>query len=330
MTATVTTTGPEGARAAGGPGHIPPVLTHDDAIGRLAWADAVEALRQGHGLPRAEIRDVFLGPPTGTMMSRSAYIEGLGYGAKTFTVFDANAARGLPTVQGAMLVFDKDSGVLRAIVDSRLVTEIKTAADSVLGASLLARPDSRHLLIVGAGTVAASLVRAYTAVLPGIERVSVWARRPEQARALVAGLGGIDADLGVAEDLQAALARADIVSCATMARQPVIPGDWVRPGTHVDLIGAFKADMREADDALMAKAAIFVDSRVTAGHIGELILPIASGAITAESVLGDLYDLVLPGARRRVCDHEITLYKNGGGAHLDLMTASYIARAMAA
>lgn len=309
---------------------LPQVLTYEDAIGRLDWREAVAALRQGHDLPRAQIRDVFLGPATGTMMSRSAYIEGLGYGAKTFTVFDGNAARGLQTVQGAMLVFDKDDGHLRAIVESRLVTEIKTAADSVLGASLLARKDSRHLLVIGAGTVAASLVRAYTAVLPGIERVSVWSRRPEQARALVAGLGGIGAELVAVPDLRAALGQADIVSSATMARQPVIPGDWVRPGSHVDLIGAFKADMREADDALMARAAIFVDSReTTLGHIGELLMPIASGAITAESVLGDFYDLVRPAARRRLSRDEITLFKNGGGAHLDLMTAAYIARATA-
>ncbi|SFY17754.1 ornithine cyclodeaminase [Paracoccus pantotrophus] len=310
---------------------VPQFLSYAAAIGRLRWRDAVEALRQGHALPPAEIRDVFLGPPTGTMMSRSAFIEGLGYGAKTFTVCDGNAAKGLPTVQGAMLVFDKDTGALQAIVDSPLVTEIKTAADSVLGASLLARPDSRHLLVVGAGTVAASLVRAYTAVLPGIERVSVWSRRPEQAQALVAGLGGVTADLVAVPDLRAAVGQADIVSSATMARQPVILGDWVRPGTHVDLIGAFKADMREADDALMAKAALFVDSRATTlGHSGELTMPIASGAITAESVLGDFYDLLHPGARRRRSDDEITVFKNGGGAHLDLMIASWIARVMAA
>jgi ornithine cyclodeaminase/alanine dehydrogenase-like protein (mu-crystallin family) len=304
----------------------PPFLSYDAMIGRLDWPGAVEALRQGHGLPVAEIKDVFLGPPTGTMVSRSAYIEGLGYGAKTFTVLDANAARGIPTVQGAMLVFDKDDGRLRAIVDSLLVTEFKTAADSVLGASLLARPDSKHLLIVGAGTVATSLVKAYAAALPGIERISVWSRRPEQAQQLVARLGDCDIDVAAVSDLRTAVGEADIISSATMAREPVILGDWVRPGTHVDLIGAFKADMREADDALMAKASLFVDNRETASHIGELIAPIASGVITADSVLGDLYDLVQLGARRRQSDDEVTLYKNGGGAHLDLMIASWMAQ----
>lgn len=305
-----------------------PFLTRAEAEGRLRWPDAVEALRRGHLLPRAQIRDVLLGPETGTMMSRSAHIPGLGYGAKTFTVFDANAARALPTVQGAMLVFDDATGGLRAIVDSPLVTEYKTAADSVLGASLLARPDSRHLLVVGAGAVATSLVRAYRAVLPGIERVSVWARRPEQAQALVAALSD-EAPVAVAPDLAAALAKADIVSSATLARQPVILGEWVRPGTHIDLIGAFKADMREADDALMARAALFVDSReTTLGHIGELLMPITSGAITKHSVLGDLYDMLRPGARLRTSPDEITVFKNGGGAHLDLMTAMWISEAV--
>ncbi len=305
---------------------VPPFLSYDATIERLDWPGAVKALRRGHSLPVAQIKDVFLGPPTGTMMSRSAYIEGLGYGAKTFTVMDANAARGIPTVQGAMLVFDKDDGRLQAIVDSALVTEFKTAADSVLGASLLARPDSKHLLVVGAGTVATSLVKAYASVLPGIERISVWSRRPEQAQKLVAGFGDLGVDLAAVSDLQAAIGTADIVSSATMARAPVIPGDWVRPGTHVDLIGAFKADMREADDVLMAKAAVFVDSRETALHIGELIQPIASGAITAGSILGDLYDLVRPETRRRQSDDDITLFKNGGGAHLDLMIACWIAQ----
>ena len=124
--------------------------------------------------------------------------------------------------------------------------------------------------------------------------------------------------------------QADIIAAATLARQPVIAGAWVRPGTHVDLIGAYKADMREADDAMMARAALFVDSRdTTLGHIGELLMPIATGAITADSVLGDLYDLVRPDTRRRTSDDEITVFKNGGGAHLDLMIAAWIIDRMA-
>ncbi|MHA6345347.1 ornithine cyclodeaminase family protein [Roseivivax sp. CAU 1761] len=301
------------------------LITYDDAIGTVSWADAVEALRAGHRGPRAEVADSFLGPAEGTLLSRGAYIPGLGYGVKSVTVFGANPAAGLPTVQGAMLVFEPAQGRLTAIVESRLVTEIKTAADSVLGAELLARPDSRHLLVVGAGTVARSLVRAYTARFPGLERVSIWARRAEQARALAAEFTDLAPEVAAVPDLGAACAEADIVSSATMAREPVLRGAWIRPGTHVDLIGAYKADMREADDALIAGGALHVDSReTTLGHIGELDIPIARGVIGAGDVRGDLYDLVADPAGARRAPRDITLFKNGGGAHLDLMIARYL------
>lgn len=304
--------------------HVP-VITYDDAIDRLSWQGAVQALRTGHQLPRAQVEDIFLGPADGTMMSRGAYIPGLGYGAKTFTVFSGNAAFGLPAVQGAMMVFEPENGQLTAIVESRLITEYKTAADSVLGSLLLARTDSRCLLIVGAGTVAHSLVNAYSCLFPRLEHICVWSRRPEQAEALAQSYRHLHMKITAVTDLPAAAAEADIISTATMARQPVLHGSWVNPGTHVDLIGAFKADMREADDELITKGTLFVDSReTTIRHIGELTIPIETGVIAADDVRGDLYDLVNRIAPFRRSAAEITVYKNGGGAHLDLMVARYI------
>lgn len=303
----------------------PRIITYGEAVGRLAWTEAVAALREGHLRPRARVSDMFLGPGEATLLSRGAWIDGLGYGVKSVTVFDGNAAEGWPTVQGAMLVFEPRHGRLDAIIESRLVTEFKTAADSVLGARLLARPNSAHLLVVGAGAVARSLVGAYAANLPALARVSVWARRREQAAALAAALRAGPLPVVAVDDLAAAVAEADIVASATMAREPVLEGAWVAPGTHVDLIGAYKADMREADDALISTASLFVDSReTTIAHIGELAIPIARGVIGPEAVRGDLYDLV-GGAPGRRSEREITVFKNGGGAHLDLMMARYIA-----
>ena len=330
--------GPEGARdgtvprpaevQAGGRRRVsravpqPEVIRYEDMVDHLSWPEAVEALRTGHLLPRAQVADIFLGPATATLLSRGAYIDGLGYGVKSVTVMDGNAAHGLPTVQGAMLVFDAKHGRLEAIIESRLITELKTAANSALGARLLARKDSRHLLVVGAGAVARSLIKAYRALFPELARVSVWARRPAQSLLLAREFGsGVTA----VPDLASAAAEADIITCATMAREPVLHGAWIRPGTHVDLIGAYKADMREADDALIAGGSLFVDSReTTIGHIGELTIPIASGAITPDLVIGDLYDLVA-GRVERQGRQEVTVFKNGGGAHLDLMIAHYIA-----
>lgn len=304
------------------------LLTYDDIASKLNWPDAVDALRLGHQRPKAEIADLFLGPSNATLLNRAAYIDGLGYGVKAVTVMDGNAAKGLPTVQGAMMVYAQDTGALHAIIESRLVTEYKTAADSVWGASFLARKDSRHLLIIGAGTVAASLVQAYSAIFPGLEQISIWARRPEQAEALINGLTNIAAKLSVALDLQSAVAEADIISSATMAREPILFGNWIRPGTHIDLIGAFKADMREADDILMSRGSVFVDSReTTVHHIGELMMPLAAGVISEADILGDFYDLVRAEDSPRKSPDEITVFKNGGGAHLDLMIAAYIAKA---
>ena len=267
-------------------------ITYDSAIHLVTWAGAVAAIREGHSLPKAQIGDLFLGPKTATLLSRAAYIDGLGYGVKAVTVMDANANKGLPTIQGGMMVYDPVDGALSAIIDSKLVTELKTAADSILGAQLLARSNSKKLLIVGAGIVAESLVRAYHEMFPSLEKISVWARRADQAAHLVARLAYLDVNLVVAENLAEAAAQSDIISSATMAREPVLKGEWISPGTHIDLIGAYKADMREADDALISKGSIYVDSReTTLHHIGELMIPLAAGVILETDIKGDFYDL---------------------------------------
>ncbi|MGB3407583.1 MAG: ornithine cyclodeaminase [Jannaschia sp.] len=304
-------------------------IGYENAFDLMSWHDAVDALRRGHLLPRAKIADVFLGPSDATLLNRSAYIEGFGFGVKAVTVVRDNAVRDLPTTQGAMMLYDPDTGSLRAIIDSRLVTKVKTVSDSLLGAQLLAPPASRRLLIVGAGEIAEALVRGYASAFPALEQIAIWARRPEQAQALVEGLDDMDANVIVADDLSGFAAAADIVSSATMARDPVLRGDWISPGTHIDLIGAFKADMREADDVLMRKGTLFVDSRdTTVHHIGELTIPIAAGIITEADVRADLYDLIEVARPARTSADEITIFKNGGGAHLDLMIADYIVRAI--
>lgn len=269
----------------------------------------MDALMAGHKLASPQISDQFLHRGGDTLLSRAAWIDGFGVAVKSVTVMPENT----PSVNGAMLLFSDITGAVEAVIDSALVTKWKTASDSILGAKLLARPDSKRLLIVGAGTVAKSLIEAYSAVFPDIE-ISIWNRTKSKAE----GLG-----VSVVDDLETAVSDADIISCATMATDPIIQGKLLREGQHLDLIGAFKSDMREADDLAMQRATIFVDSRATTVvHIGELMIPIASGAISAADVQGDLYDLVHGGGR--ASNNEITLFKNGGGAHLDLMVGRHI------
>lgn len=294
-----------------------PVISFEAGEAALDWLSLTEALAAGHRLPRAEIGDTFLYRGEDTLLSRSAWIDGLGIAVKSATIFPGNRARDLPAVNGGVSLYADADGRLEAIVDFHLVTKWKTAGDSLLAARRLARADSRRILIVGAGTVARSLREAYGAGFPGAE-FTVWNRSNAAAAALAAEFP----ETRMVTDLAEAVAEADIVTCATMATAPMIRGDWLRPGTHLDLIGAYRPDMREADDRALQRARIFVDSRDTVlEHIGELKTPLAERAIAPEDVVADYYDLA---AFQRGSDEEITLFKNGGGAHLDLMTARHV------
>lgn len=299
------------------------VIPFAEADAMLDWLALTRALAEGHNLPKAEVDDVFLYQGDNTLLNRSAWIAGMGLAVKCATIFPGNRAIEKPVVGGAVNLFSDVDGALEAILDFHLVTKWKTAGDSLLAATRLARKDSRKILIVGAGTVGRALLQAYRAGFPDAD-FTIWNRTPAGAAAFQAD----HPEVTIADDLEAAVRAADIVTSATMSTEPLIKGDWLQPGQHVDLIGAFRGDMREVDDAALQKARIFVDNKqTTIDHIGELKIPLASGAIAANDVIADYYALA---AFKRHSDAEITLFKNGGGAHLDLMTCKFIQQAWAA
>lgn len=280
----------------------------------LDWITVARAIEAGHRAPRAEVQDVWLRQGPDTLLNRSAWSPGLGILVKAATVFPGN--RDLPSIHGAVNLFSAADGTLEAVIDFHLVTKWKTVGDSLLGAMRLARPDSRRLLVVGAGTVAANLVEAYRAAFPGIA-VAIWSRSGDSARALAAETGA-----EAAPDLEAAVRGADIVASATMATTPILKGAWLQPGTHLDLIGGYRPDMRETDDEAVRRATLFCDSRDTAlDHVGDLCQPIADGVIAREAIVADHTQ---PELMARRSPDEITLFKNAGGAHLDLMVARHI------
>jgi ornithine cyclodeaminase/alanine dehydrogenase-like protein (mu-crystallin family) len=291
------------------------LVSFEEGEAVLDWLAVARAIEDGHRLGCPILEDVILRRGADTLLNRSAWIDGLGIAVKAATIFPGNAARGAPTIGGAVNLMSDEDGTLEAIVDFALVTKWKTAGDSLLGALRLARPDSRAILIVGAGTVARTLVDAYGAGFPGA-RFTVWSRTRRSAEALAAERPGV----AVADDLESAVRAADIVSTCTIATEPLIRGGWLRPGTHLDLIGAYRPDMREADDAAIARAQVFCDSRKTAGETGEIMQPMASGALKPEAVIADLYEL----DRMRREGDEVTAFKNAGGAHLDLMVSRHI------
>lgn len=284
----------------------------------LSWTGLCEAFEAGHRLPRAEIADLFLYRGKDTILDRAAWIDGLGSLVKVATIHPDNGLLGLPTVNGAVTLYNDKTGMLEGLVDFHLVTKFKTAGDSLLAASKLARKDSQNILLVGAGTVARSMIEAYSTLFHDA-RFSVWNRSPAGAKAMES-----DPRVKAVEDLEAAVSVADVICTATMATAPLIKGEWLRAGQHLDLIGAYRPDMREVDDAALLRASLFVDSRATTiHHIGELKDPISRGVISEKHICADFYDLA-GGSFRRSSDDEITIAKNGGGAHLDLMTAAYI------
>ncbi len=299
-----------------------PFIGFEEMDNRLTWEGVTNALRDGHKLPEASITDGFAYRGDDTLLSRAAWIDGLGVAVKSATVIPGNVAKGKPMIHGGGMVFDDAHGTLEAVIDFHLVTKWKTAGDSLLGAKILARPDSQVVLIVGAGTVARNLISAYSSAFPEASFL-VWNRTHAKAIELVS-LESKSHEIRAVEDLETAIFQADIVSCATMSTEPLLRGEWLQAGQHIDLIGAYRPDMREVDDAALNRARVFVDSReTTVRHIGELKIPIESGDFNAENIQGEFYELVAETASRQSND-EITLFKNGGGAHLDLMTSKYI------
>ena len=294
----------------------PEFIPFDQGDAILNWIDLTRALAAGHSRPKAQIEDVFLYRDRDTLLNRSAWIDGMGVAVKAATIFPGNTSKGKPMIGGAVNLFSDEDGALEAVLDFALVTKWKTAGDSLLAATRLARPDSETILVVGAGTVGRSLVQAYSAAFPKA-RFLIWNRSPEGARAFADATGAT-----VVPDLETAVRSADIVTSATMTSTPILNGEWFQPGQHIDLIGAYRPDMREANDAAILRSRVFVDNRQTVvDHIGELKDPIANGIVGPEHVIADYYDI---SSMVRQNDAEITLFKNGGGAHLDLMTSRYI------
>ncbi len=242
-------------------------------------------------------------------------------GLKTVVVKTDNAAQGLPTVQASYLLIDNRTGATVAMMDGTEITRRRTAAASALAADYLARKDASRMVLVGAGALGAHFVRAHAAVR-SINHIAIFNRSPAKAEALAQELkaGGFDA--GAVGDLEAAVRQADLVSCVTTSTTPIVKGQWLKPGVHVDLAGAFKPSMRETDGETVQRSRVFVDTRDGAmAEAGDLLQARDEGKFDFASIQGDLFDLCRGIAKGRVSPTEITLFKSCGTALEDLATA---------
>ena len=261
------------------------------------------------------------GQNDGTLLLMPAWQVNQSIGVKVVTVFPDNGAKDLPAVQGLYLLMDGKTGMPQAVLDGTALTKRRTAAASALAASYLARPDSSRLLMVGTGALAPELIEAHATVLP-IKHVLVWGRNLERAKKVASRFHRPKFRIEATSDLEGAVRGADVISCATLAKEPLIRGEWLQPGAHLDLVGGFTPDMREADDDCIRRSRVFVDTREGAcREAGDIVQPMKAGILTENDIAGDLYDLTRgERAGRRFYD-QITLFKSVGTALEDLCAA---------
>lgn len=290
-----------------------------EALRTAFRSDIVAPRRHHHTIARGE------GYPDATMLLMPAWggdPAGLrDAGVKIVTVYPDNPAQGLPTVMGVYLLLDGRTGEPTALIDGPSLTARRTAAASALAARYLARPDAERLLMIGTGKLAPYLIAAHASVRP-ICNVLIWGRDRRKAERLAAHLDRPDFRVAATDDRATAAAGAHVICCATSAAKPVLSGNWLSPGVHVDLVGGYRSDMRETDDATITRARIFVDTRAGALHeAGDIVQPIEAGVITADEIAGDLFDLCRGERDGRRFYDQITLFKSVGAAIEDLAAA---------
>ena len=305
-----------------------PVLDAAATEAALPFAQLIPALRElfvtGCEVPQRHTHTLRFGDgPAVTSLLMPAWQPGGYYAVKIVNIAPGNAARGLPGLHASLLLHDASTGKPLALMDGDQITARRTAAASALAASYLARADASHLLVLGAGRVAELVPEAYREVRK-ITRVTVWARKFKAAQTLADTLYQKGFNALAAPDLGAAVAAADIISCATLSTTPLVQGRWLQPGSHLDLIGGFTPGMREADDACFVDASLFVDTEEALAKSGDLLSPMHQGLFTVADVRAQLHELCRGSHKGRSHAAERTVFKSVGTALEDLAAAMLV------
>ena len=305
------------------------IISAAEVEAALDYPSLVERLRQAFrrdiAVPVRHHHDIEVtGGSTATLLLMPAWQVDRHIGVKMVTVFPDNAEKSLPAVMGIYVLVDGKNGSPLALIDGPTLTVKRTAAASALASSYLARPDAERLLMVGTGALAPQLIVAHAAVRP-ICNVLIWGRNPEKAKRLAKHMNRRDFRVDWTDNLEEAARGAHIISCATLSKEPLIHGDWLQPGQHVDLVGAFRPDMRETDDAVMRRARVFVDTRAGATKEGgDIVQAVDSGALSLADIAGDLLELTRGERSGRRFYDQITLFKSVGTAIEDLAAAQLV------
>jgi len=297
-----------------------------DALPFEALIDALDAAFQaGANTPdRMHLEVEVPGGVDGTLLLMPCWQSNKNIGVKIASVFPGNTEKALSAVHASYFLMDASSGVPVAVLDGTELTRRRTAAASALASRYLSRTDSRTLLMVGTGKLAPHLVAAHASARD-LDKVLLWGRREEAAKTLQERLSTLSLETAVVTDLEAAVSDADIISCATLANEPLIKGEWLHEGQHLDLVGAFKPEMREVDANAVARAEVYVDTYSGAmSEAGDILLAIQEGAIKESDIAGDLAELAKGQCQGRTSNEAITLFKSVGTALEDLAAAELV------
>lgn len=302
------------------------VLSEEQTRSALAWPALIDAIATMFAgdcvMPVRHHHDMEVpGESDATLLLMPAWLPGDYMGVKMVTVFPDNATRALPAIFGTYLLSSGKTGEMLAVIDGGELTARRTAATSALAARYLARTDAEELLVCGTGRLSLNLIQAH-AEGRALKRICIWGRDRDKAERIANEGRALGLEIGTVTDLEAAARTADIISCGTLSSTPLIKGEWLKPGAHLDLVGGFKPDMREADDTAIRRAEVFVDTRAGAmKEAGDIVQPLKSGLLAEAAIRAELSELVRgtrPGRRNY---DDITLFKSVGAALEDLAGA---------
>lgn len=290
---------------------------------------AVQPVRHHHTIERPDgAASTLLLMPAWTDLNAAGTSKDGHIGVKIVTVSPDNNAIGKPAVMGLYLLLDGETGEPEALIDGQRLTQWRTACASALAASYLAREDASRLLVIGAGALSPFLAKAHSAVRP-ITSIKIWNRTPANAEKVAAVLCAEGLPAEAAADLDVELAEADIVSSATISNEPLVKGALIKPGAHIDLVGGFTPTMREADDAAITRARVYVDTRAGATkEAGDIVQPLASGVLKPDAIIADLHELARGQKKGRERAQEVTLFKSVGAALEDLAAGIAVYKAL--
>jgi len=274
-------------------------------------------MRHHHDFPNPEVN------ADSTMLLMPAWNPSKEAGVKIIAVSPENSQFNLPSIQGTYIYLDAKKGTIKAILEAKSLTAKRTAAASALASSFLSRKDASSLLMIGTGALSINLIKAHASVRP-ITQVYIWGRNFDKAKEISSQLANESFSIKAIQSIEEKISDVDIVSCATLSKTPLVFGKHLKKGQHIDLVGAYKKDMREADDNAITKASVFVDT-MQGGlkESGDIVIPLKQGLITEQDIKGDLFQLCSHEREGRLSNDEITIFKSVGHALEDLIAANY-------